>query len=72
MPVIPGRSNATKKACCPKRFYRRRQKIENDFCRIKEIENGFCRIKDWRRIAARHDKPARSYLDAAALAGALY
>ena len=62
MPVIPGRSNATKKACCPKRFYRRRQKLENDFCRIK----------DWRRIAARHDKPARSYLDAAALAGALY
>jgi transposase len=41
LPVIPSRSNATKKAYCPKRFYRRRHKIENYFCRIK----------DWRRIA---------------------
>ena len=42
----PHRCNATKKAYCPKRFYRRRHKIENYFCRIK----------DWRRIATRYDK----------------
>ena len=45
LPVIPSRSNATKKAYCPKRFYRQRHKIENFFCRIK----------DWRRIAALHN-----------------
>ena len=62
LPVIPSRSNATKKAYCPKRFYRRRHKIENYFCRIK----------DWRRIATRYDKLARNFLAAAALVGALY
>ena len=61
MPVIPSRSNAIKKAYCPKRFYRRRHKIENYFCRIK----------DWRRIATRYDKLARNFLAAAALVGAL-
>ena len=59
---IPSRSNATRKAYCPKRFYRRRHKIENYFCRIK----------DWRRIATRYDKLARNFLAAAALVGALY
>jgi hypothetical protein len=29
LPVIPNRCTATKKAYCPKRFYRRRHKIEN-------------------------------------------
>ena len=43
LPVIPNRSTAIRKAYCPKRFYRRRHKIENFFCRIK----------DWRRIATR-------------------
>ena len=62
LPVIPSRSNATKKAYCPKRFYRRRHKIENYFCRIK----------DWRRIATRYDKLARNFLAATALVGALY
>jgi len=62
LPVIPSRSNATKKAYCPKRFYRRRHKIENYFCRIK----------DWRRIATRYDKLARNFLAAAVLVGALY
>jgi transposase len=62
LPVIPSRSNATRKAYCPKRFYRRRHKIENYFCRIK----------DWRRIATRYDKLARNFLAAAALVGALY
>ena len=62
LPVIPSRSNAAKKAYCPKRFYRRRHKIENYFCRIK----------DWRRIATRYDKLARNFLAATALVGALY
>jgi len=39
LPIIPNRCGAIKKAYCPKRFYRRRYKIENFFCRIK----------DWRR-----------------------
>ncbi len=62
VPVIPNRSTATKKAYCPKRFYRRRHKIENFFCRIK----------DWRRIATRHDKLARNFLAATTLVGVLY
>jgi transposase len=62
LPVIPSRSNASKKAYCPKRFYRQRHKIENYFCRIK----------DWRRIATRYDKLARNFLAAASLIGALY
>ncbi len=61
LPIIPSRSNATKKAYCPKRFYRRRHKIENYFCRIK----------DWRRIATRYDKLARNFLSATMLVGAL-
>jgi transposase len=52
LPIIPSRCNATKKAYCPKRFYQRRHKIENYFCRIK----------DWRRIATRYDKQTRSKL----------
>jgi putative transposase len=62
LPVIPSRSNAAKKAYCPKRIYRHRHKIENYFCRIK----------DWRRIATRYDKLARNFLAAATLVGALY
>lgn len=62
LPVIPSRSNAAKKAYCPKRIYRRRHKIENYFCRIK----------DWRRIATRYDKLARNFLAAVNLVGALY
>jgi len=61
LPIIPSRCNATKKAYCPKRFYRRRH----------TIENYFCRIKDWRRIATRYDKLARNFLAAATLVGAL-
>jgi transposase len=62
LPVIPDRSNATKKAYCPKRFYRQRHKIENFFCRIKEM----------RRIATSYDKLARDFHAAADLVGALY
>jgi hypothetical protein len=29
-------------------------------------------VKDWRRIAAHYDKPARNFLSAAILIGALY
>jgi transposase len=54
LPLIPSRENATQKAYCPKRIYRRRHKIENFFCRIK----------DWRRIATRYDKLARNFLAA--------
>jgi len=60
LPVIPNRRTAIRKAYCPKRFYRRRHKIEN-----------FCRIKDWRRIATRYDKLARNYFAATRLDGAL-
>jgi transposase len=62
LPIIPSRSTAIKDAYGPKRFYRRRNKIENYFCRIK----------DWRRIATRYDKLAQNFLAAAALVGALY
>ena len=60
--AIPSRSNAIKKAYCPKPVYRRRHKIENFFCRIK----------DWRRIATRFDKLARNFLAANHLVAALY
>jgi transposase len=62
VPVIPSRSNALKKARCPKRIYRQRHKIENFFCRIK----------DWRRLATRFDKLARNFLAATYLVAALY
>jgi putative transposase len=62
LPIIPNRSTALKKTYCPKRFYRRRHKIENFFCRIK----------DWRRIATRYDKLARNFLAATTLVGVLY
>ena len=62
LPIIPSRSNALKKAFCPKRIYRRRHKIENFFCRLK----------DWRRIATRYDKLARNFLAATHLVAALY
>jgi transposase len=62
LPVIPSRSNATKKAYCPKSFYRQCYKIVNFFCRAK----------DWRRIAARYDKLARNFLAATLMVGTLY
>jgi transposase len=62
LPVIPSRSNALKKAFCPKRIYRQRHKIENFFCRLK----------DWRRIATRYDKLARNFLAATHMVAALY
>ena len=50
MPIIASCYTALKKVYCPKRFCRRRHKIENFFCGIK----------DWRRIATRYDKLARN------------
>ena len=61
LPVIPSRSNATKKAYCPKRFY----------CQRHKIENFFCRVKDWPRIATRYDKLARNFLAATFMVGTL-
>ena len=61
LPVIPNRSTAIGKVYCPKRFYWRRHKIENFFCRIKDL----------RRIATRYDKLARNFLAATTLIGAL-
>jgi transposase len=62
VPVIPSRSNARRKARCPKRIYRKRHKIANFFCRIK----------DWRRLATRYDKLGRNFLAATCLVAALY
>ena len=62
LPVIPNRCTAIKNAYCPKRFYRRRHKIENFFCRIK----------GWRRIATRYDKLAGNFLAATTLVAVLY
>jgi transposase len=59
--VIPSRSNAKKKAWCPKRIYRRRHKVENYFCGLK----------DWRRLATRYDKLLRNFLAANHIAAAL-
>jgi len=52
VPIIPGRANAQKKARCPTRVYRLRQKIQNFFRRLK----------DWRRVATRYNKLARNFL----------
>ncbi len=62
MRVEASRSNALKKARCPKRIYRQWHKIENFFCRIK----------DWRRLATRFDKLAPNFLAATCLVAALY
>jgi hypothetical protein len=36
LPIIRAAAMPQKKAYCPKRFYRRRHKIENYFCRLKD------------------------------------
>jgi len=58
VPVIPGRRN-------------RKQPIRYDKRRYKErwrIEATFSRLKDFRRVATRYDKLARTFLDAVTLA----
>jgi transposase len=60
LPVIPSRSN-------------RKQPVECDFTRHKDrnrIERMFNRLKQFRRIATRYDKTAKSYLAFLSLAAA--
>jgi len=57
-PVIPGRRDRKTPTCHDRRRYQERWRIE--------ATSG--RLKDFRRVAARNDKPARSFLDAITLA----
>lgn len=60
LPIIPSKSN-------------RKQSIECDFERYKDrnrIERMFNRLKQFRRIATRYDKTAKSYLSFLCLAAA--
>ncbi len=57
-PCIPGRKSRTKTVRYDKRRYRRRNRIEIMFGRLK----------DWRRIATRYDRCAKTFLSAVALA----
>ena len=57
-PRIPGRKPRGKTARYDKRRYRRRNRIEIMFGRLK----------DWRRIATRYDRCAKTFLSAVALA----
>jgi len=53
-PVIPGRCNRTVPIRHDQRRYRERWRIEA----------AICRLKDFRRVATRYDKLARTFLDA--------
>ena len=57
-PCIPGRKSRGKVVRYDKRRYRRRNRIEIMFGRLK----------DWRRIATRYDRCAKTFLSAVALA----
>jgi len=57
-PCIPGRKSRGKPVRYDKRRYRRRNRIEIMFGRLK----------DWRRIATRYDRCAKTCLSAVALA----
>jgi transposase len=57
-PIIPGRRNRAK----PIRHDRRR------YAERWRIEATICRLKDFRRVATRYDKLARTFLDAVTLA----
>lgn len=57
-PVIPGKKN-------------RKVKIRHDTEAYKQrwrVEAAFCRLKDFRRVATRYDKLARTFFDTVALA----
>jgi putative transposase len=60
-PVIPNRSNRKKAFTFNKRIYKLRWRIET----------AFNRLKDFRRIATRYDRSARSYLAPVRVAAAL-
>ena len=57
-PCIPGRKSLGKTVRYDRRRYKRRNRIEIMFGRLK----------DWRRIATRYDRCARTFLSAVALA----
>lgn len=57
-PRIPGRKSRGKAVRYDKRRYKRRNRIEIMFGRLK----------DWRRVAKRYDRSAKTYLSAVALA----
>ncbi len=57
-PCIPGRKSGSKAVRYVERRYRRRNRIE--------IMLG--RLKDWRRVATRYDRCAKTFLSAVALA----
>ncbi len=56
-PCIPGRKSRGKTIHYDKRRYRRRNRIEIMFGRLK----------DWRRVATRYDRCAKTFLSAVAL-----
>ena len=56
-PCIPGRKSRGKPVRYDKRRYKRRNRIEIMFGRLK----------DWRRIATRYDRCAKTFLSAVAL-----
>ena len=58
IPVIPGRSNRTVPIRHDRRRYRERWRIEATIGRLK----------NFRRVATRYDKLARTFLDAATIA----
>ncbi|QIE43107.1 IS5 family transposase (plasmid) [Rhodobacteraceae bacterium SC52] len=57
-PCIPGRKSRDKPVKCDKRRYKRRNRIEIMFGRLK----------DWRRVATRYDRSPTVFLSAIALA----
>jgi len=57
-PCIPGRKSRGKAVGYHKRRYKRRNRIEIMFGRLK----------DWRRVATRYDRCAKTFLSAVALA----
>jgi transposase len=57
-PCIPGRKSRNKVVKYDKRRYKRRNRIEIMFGRLK----------DWRRVATRYDRCSNAYLSAIALA----
>ena len=61
MPCIPGRKSRKKNIKYDKRRYKRRNRIERMFGRLK----------DWRRISTRYDRSPTVFLSAIALAAAV-
>ncbi len=57
-PCIPGRKSRGRAVRCEELRYRRRNRIEIIFGRLK----------DWRRVATRYDRCAKTFLSAVALA----